>query len=131
VKRIPAGTQLVRWSGVDKLPETIRHQVVVNGAGKVRVSLRYKPDDRRAPLVCHLLNQNYDIQADDVRPTDVTVSISRSFLNKVMRGVPKRAVVRTPRRPPQEIPVKLDSDRLTFSVPNLGFWAIVEISAGG
>ncbi|MCS7187101.1 MAG: hypothetical protein RMK89_09135 [Armatimonadota bacterium] len=128
-KEIHPKTQVIQWNGLDKLPETIRHQVSVKGDGEVRVSLRYKPDSLKAPIVCHLLNQNYDVQTDDVRPTDVTVFISRSLLSKAMRGEPRQAIVRMPKRPPQRVPVRLDKEGLTFSVENLGLWAVVEISA--
>ncbi len=129
LKQVPQKTKVIQWQGIDKLPEFIRHQVIVKGSDKVRVSLRYKPDDANAPLVCHLLNQDYDLQADDVRPIDVTISIDRSLLSKAMGSVPKRVVVRTPKRSPERVSFRLDKDELILSVPNLGLWAIVEISA--
>ncbi len=129
MKQVPPKVKITQWDGVGKLPEAFRHQVVVKGSDKVRVSLRHKPSDPKAPIVCHLLNQDYDVQADEVRPIDVTVSISRSLLSKAMKGVPKRVVIRTPKHPPQQVSVSLDKDALTFSVPNLGLWAIVEIPA--
>jgi hypothetical protein len=43
--------------------------------------------------------------------------------------MPRRAILRTPTTPPREIPIRLDGDWLTFTVPELNFWALVEIAA--
>ena len=123
-----AKVSVVQWQGIEKLPESAFRQVRVSGE-KVRVSLRYKPDDPKAPVVCHLLNQDYDLQSDDVRAKEVTVSVSRALLGKALKGIPKRAILRTPKTPPVEIPIRLEGDWLTFTVPELGFWAVVEIEA--
>jgi len=117
---------IVQWQGIDKLPEKVLRQVKLN-SGKVRVSLRYKPDDPTAPVICHLLNQDYDLQRDDVRPARVAVSINRLLLSKAIKDTPKRAILRTPMLASEEIPIQLDGDWLTFTVPELGFWALIEI----
>jgi hypothetical protein len=123
-----AKVSVVQWQGIEKLPESAFRQVRVSGE-KVRVSLRYKPDDPKAPVVCHLLNQDYDLQSDDVQPKEVIVSVSRLLLSKALRGTPKRAILRTPTTPPREISICLNGDWLKFTVPELGFWALVEITA--
>ena len=123
-----AKVSVVQWQGIEKLPESASRQVKVSGE-KVRVSLRYKPDDPKAPVVCHLLNQDYDLQSDEVRPKEVTVSVNRLLLVKAFKDMPRRAILRTPTTPPREIPIRLDGDWLTFTVPELNFWALVEIAA--
>jgi hypothetical protein len=122
-----AKVSVVQWQGIEKLPESASRQVKVSGE-KVRVSLRYKPDDPKAPVVCHLLNQDYDLQSDEVRPKEVTVSVNRLLLVKAFKDMPRRAILRTPTTPPREIPIRLDGDWLTFTVPELNFWALVEIA---
>jgi len=122
-----AKVSVVRWQGIEQLPESAFRQVRVRGE-KVRVSLRYNPDDPKAPVVCHLLNQDYDLQSDDVRPKEFIVSINRMLLDKALRGTPRGAILRTPTTLPKEIPLQLNGDRLTFTVPELGFWALVEIA---
>jgi len=121
-----AKVSVVQWQGVEKLPESAFRQVRVSGE-KVRVALRYKPDDLKAPVVCHLLNQDYDLQKDDVRPKEVAVSVNLLLLVKALKDMPKRAILRTPAGLPKEIPLQLNGDWLTFTVPELGFWAVVEI----
>ncbi|MCS7191916.1 MAG: beta-galactosidase [Armatimonadetes bacterium] len=127
-KQIPTQNQVIRWHGFDGLPERIRHQVVVKGSEKVRVSLRYKLDNPKAPIVCHLLNQDYDFQIDDVRPVDVSVSISLSLLKRASKRIPKFAILHVPNQQPQKVSVQVEGDMLNFSVIQLGFWAIVEFT---
>ncbi|MGQ9462104.1 MAG: beta-galactosidase [Candidatus Fervidibacter sp.] len=118
---------VIQWRSLKDLPEPFRLQVIVKGSEKVRVSLRYKRGDLKAPVVCHLLNQDYDIQTDDVRPASVSVSISRPLLSKALRGTPKSATIYAPGGKPMRVPVKVEGERVSFSVPELGLWAIVAI----
>ncbi len=121
------GKSVLVWQGLDKLPEEVRKQVLAEGAPRVRVSLRYNPNDPEAPVVCHLLNQDYDVQSDEVRPANVTVTISRALLRKALRRDPTEAIVHFPAQPPTRVPVEQESGAIRFTVPRLGFWAIVAI----
>lgn len=117
----------LRWRGLESLPEQLRKQVIIKGSEKVRVSLRYKPNTPNAPVVCHLLNQDYDPQLDDVRPVNVSISVSLSLIKRVCRIVPTIAIVHSPKRELQQASVCIENDMLTFTVPNLSLWAIVEL----
>lgn len=115
------------WRGLGELPKELQRQVLVEGASNVRISLRYNPRDPKAPVVCHLLNQDYDVETDEVRPTDVKVTLSEALLRKALHHQPREVVLHLPNKPPQRIPLERRNGAVQFAVPHLGFWAIVAI----
>jgi len=122
-----ASAQVVRWEGLAQLPDAVRKQVLVRGSGQIRVSLRHKPFDPTAPLICHLLNQNYDLQEDAVSPVDVQVSLSPRLLDKA--GF-REALVYMPARAPVCVPIARAEGAVSFEVRQLGLWALVELKGG-
>lgn len=108
------------WKGLAQLPDAIKKQVVVNGSDRVRVSLRCKPN---APLVCHVLNQNYDKDKDDVQPVDVQITLNGDLLKKDAR----EAIIHAPQRDPVRAPMMKNGDAMSFEVKGLGLWAVVEV----
>ncbi|MBC7326797.1 beta-galactosidase [bacterium] len=119
--------KILQWEGYDSLPWEFRNQVIVRGSDKLRVSLRYKPGSANAPIVCHLLNQDYDFERDDVRPVDIEVSLSKALLGKVLKSFPGKASVYIPGKPMQKVNLKISDERISFNLTNLGLWAIVVI----
>ena len=117
----------IKWNGIGSLPKTFRGEIKVSGSDKVRVSLRYKPKDANAPVVCHILNQDYELEKDDVRPADVEISISGKLLSKALKKTPKEAMIYMPGRPAGKINLKIEGDRISFKVEGLGLWAIVSL----
>ena len=117
----------LQWRGLESLPEQLHKQVIVKGGEKIRVSLRYKPNTPNAPIVCHLLNQDYDIHLDDARPANVSISINPSLIKRARSIVPKTAIIHAPKQELQQASVRVENNMLTFTVPHLGLWAIVEL----
>jgi hypothetical protein len=115
-------------SGSD-LNETLSRQVdvIVDGSERTYVSLRYDPISEGKPVVCHLLNQNYSFDADDVTPVSVRVSVSKSLLKKAGKPIVRYGVIHTPGRSPIEIEVTDRGDMISFQVDQLGLWCIVSI----
>ena len=57
-----AGERLVTWAGISDLLERVGIDIDVNGAENLSVLLRYRPDEADGPVICHLLNSNYDLR---------------------------------------------------------------------
>lgn len=119
--------KLVVWNGLEDIPESYRRQVLIKGSEKIRVSLRYKPGSKDAPIVCHLLNQDYDLEKDDVRPADVEVSISLSLLERVLKERGEEAILYQPASEPQKIKIEISEGRVRFRIKGLGLLAIAAI----
>ena len=118
---------IIKWNGIEGLPKNLREEIKVSGSDKVRVSLRYKLKEANAPVVCHILNQDYDLEKDDVRPTDVEISISLKLLSKALKKTPKEAIVYMPQRPAKKINLLVGQDRVSFRIEGLGLWAMVSL----
>ena len=120
--------RVVQWKNRAGLPEAIKQQVSVKGSDRIRLSLRYNPNHPDAPVVCHLLNQNYDPKRDDVHPTDVRISIRKDLLEKASSGNDiKTAQIHVPKREPAQLEIVESNNVITFEVKNLGLWAIIEL----
>ncbi|MFQ6039288.1 MAG: hypothetical protein ACE5PV_00420 [Candidatus Poribacteria bacterium] len=123
-------TQVVRWESLSELPDAIKNNLIVEKTDRVRASIRYKPGDFNAPIVCHLLNQNYELGKDEVHPVDVRVTLNRDWVRKTAGNYDiRKAVIHTPKNAPVELPVVKTDDKISFEVKDLGLWAIVELRA--
>lgn len=115
-------THRARGKVFDTVEEALAHiepAVRVGGAENVWAMPRVK---RGAPAVVHLLNRNYDAEADDVRPLHnvrVTVRPEALGLARV-----QRCILYSPGAEPQELKVEGN----TITVPELGLWAVLRIA---
>ncbi|MBM3239772.1 hypothetical protein FJZ31_26105 [Candidatus Poribacteria bacterium] len=118
--------KVIQWKGLSALPNAIN--IAVEGSDRVRVSVRYNPDDSNGPIVCHLLNQNYEKEKDDVYPVDVRVALNKDLVAKAIENSDiHTAVIHLPKREPVRLPVVKTGDSISFEVKDLGLWAIVEL----
>jgi hypothetical protein len=102
--------------GVEEALAKVHPAVRVEGTDRVRALPRLKPGDS---VVIHLLNRDYDPEADDVRPLHhVTVALDPSAGGLATAD---RCTLFVPGAKPRELPV-LDH-RVT--VPELGLWAVL------
>ncbi len=111
----------------DALPREVRRQVKVEGSKKVRVSLRFNRSQPSAPLVCHLLNQDYDLKSDDVKPVNVSVILDEKFLKRARVVTPQFAILHQPGQEPQRLQLTRSGSGISFRVRELGVWGIVEL----
>jgi hypothetical protein len=119
--------QVLEWKKLTDLPEAITRQVVVDGSDQVRVSLRSKPGNTKTPLICQVMNQNYDLEKDAIQPAAIRVSIDQKLVEPITRKTPfRRAIAHFPDRESMPISIAQTGDRLSFSIEKLGLWAIVE-----
>jgi hypothetical protein len=128
-KTLPAGQQEIYEKArakkiwLDALPRQLKSQVIVRGSGKVRAFLRHKPSDDSAPLVCHLVNQDYDLKADDVKPAKLKLMIGRGIWPKPV----KRALLHQPGKESVVLSVVSEERGASVTISDLGIWGIVEL----
>ena len=120
-----AGDSLVAWSGASDLLNNVGRDIRISGAEKVSVQLRHQPTEVDAPLICHLLNSNYDIESDCYESLrDIELTISGSLLDRTF----SRAMLYAPEEPPREIACRtIDSDTV-LTVPQMNMWAIITLA---
>lgn len=121
-------TEIVQWQGLSTLPISLKEKITIQGADRLRVSIRHRPSSPDSPIVCHVLNLQYEEDADKVRPADVEVSISEDLL-RLHEGykIPEIAILHEPNRQSQELPVINKGGRVTLQIREMGFWGIVEL----
>ncbi len=119
------GEKLLTYRGADDLLSQLDADINIAGADNISVLLRHKPDDEGAPLVCHLLNANYDADADGYETArDLELRIDHRLLGRTFT----RAWLFAPGREPREIACRADAQMTTITVPELDMWAIVRLS---
>ena len=71
----------IAWTDLADIQRRITPWVTVQGSDKVWALPRTKANDPQSPLVIHLLNQDYDADADKMRPAEgLTVQVSKALL---------------------------------------------------
>ncbi len=125
LREITGNDKIIRWKSIADLPTAIKNQVTVEGADRIRVSLRYNPD---GPVVCHILNQNYELERDDVIPADIRITLQKQLLNKANQWSRyKSATIYSPNQDPVQTSVSTDGETIQFELKKVGLWAIVEL----
>lgn len=114
-----AGRQIVKWKGVDAMPEKIKEQTTIEGSEQVRISIRYNPDSSELPIICHLLNQNYEPEIDEVQPVDIRISLNKRLLKK-FGFVPHSATIHTFKHESSQLQTSLNDEFISFDVEELG-----------
>ena len=95
------------------------------GAAGVIALPRYHPGDLSAPAVCHLLNRNYDAAAERfLPPGPFRLRIPRAIYGQGFW----RAILHEPGREKQSLTVMQDADFSELALPNLDYWAMLELS---
>ncbi|MGC9328519.1 MAG: hypothetical protein ACP5I1_12860 [Candidatus Hinthialibacter sp.] len=121
------GLQIIEWNGIESLPEAFQQCIITDKPDYVRVSLRVKLDQPAAPLVCHVLNQNYKPGADSIAPCDTTVAIAKPLLSQAGKSQISRAIIHEPDKESRTVDVQSNDSAFSFTLDSLGLWAIVEL----
>ncbi len=120
-----AGDRLVTWTGIDDLLERLGRAIEISGANNVCALPRHQPAAPDAPVICHLLNSNYDLESDrflTLRGFELRIAnrmLGRSF---------SRATLYAPGSSPRAIECRADGDATVVSIPRLDMWAIVKLA---
>jgi len=122
-----AKDRLVAWGDMERLEELVPRQVGITGAESITAIPREVPGDAERPFVVHLVNRNYDGEADAmVRQGPFTLALRRSLLDGA--DVVK-ATMHCPGQEPVELALKHTADGVEATVPALDLWGIVALEA--
>lgn len=123
IDRLRREGRLVAWKGPETLASLPTSWTKVDGADRVWAVLRRDPSGKSA--VCHLLNRDYDASTDRVRPTGpFTVTVSAEATGRQLRS----AVLYAPGAGPRPLKASYRGESITFEVPSLPLWAVVQLS---
>jgi len=118
--------RLVVWPDQAALEKLLPQPIQVQGSDQVFVVPRIRPDDPKSPVVLHLVSRAYRMPEDRMEvQKGFTVRLRLDILDQRR---PKRAVLHAPKADPQNLPVSSENDSLSVEVPQLDFWALVELS---
>ncbi len=119
-----AANQLVTWSTADNLIKAVGHDVAVSGPGNLSVLPRVQPENADSPLICHLLNSNYDPQTDGYNvQRKVELTIRESLLGRVYRS----ATFFAPGQAPRAVDCRADAGATVVTFEDLPMWGIVKL----
>jgi hypothetical protein len=118
--------RLVEWEGRETLASLPTVWVEMTGVEHVWAVLRERPTGESAVL--HLLNRDYDAAADRVRPTGrFTVTVRAGRSGREFRT----AVLYAPGAEPRPLKVSRDGGSISFEVPSLSLWTVVQLNPNG
>ena len=99
--------------------------MTVSGSDKILVFPRIKPADPAAPVVLHLLNQDYDGPSDAMRPQQkLTVRLRRDLLPEHPFTT---ATLHAPQQPSLRLDIRTDATQVEIDLPGLTLWGVVEL----
>ena len=117
--------RLVVWPDDETLARLVPEPITVSGSDKVLVFPRTVPANADAPVVLHVLNQDYDGQQDVMRPQQkFTLRVRRDLL-------PNRqfttATLHSPQQDAVSLEIRADTTHIEIDVPELMLWGMVEL----
>jgi len=123
--QVEADGRLVVWPDKAALAKLIGEPVAIEGAKQVWAVPRAIPGDRKAPVMVHLLNRNYDGERDATVPQKgLTLRLHRDHLGGRKFA---KATLHAPKAEPRDLELTSDRHHTTVAVSELALWAIVEL----
>ncbi|MCS7305725.1 MAG: hypothetical protein NZ602_11550, partial [Thermoguttaceae bacterium] len=118
--------RLVVWPDEQALEKLLPRPIQVQGSDQVLAVPRIRPDDPKSPVVLHLVNRAYRMPEDRM---EVQKGFTIRLRQDILGGrVPKKAVLHVPKGDPQNLTVSVEPPWISVQVPQLDFWALVELS---
>ena len=108
------------------LPDDTRTQLRVESAGKFLVSVRWRGQAGRRPIVLHLLNRTYNQQTDSVAPAEVTIHLGNALLRRA-GCTPREATVLSPDGRTLTVRLRPSRNEVTLEVSSAGLWTVVRL----
>ena len=122
-KLASAGERLVTWSSAESLIASVGQDIEVRGAPNLCVLPRHQPENADTPLVCHLLNSNYDAGTDRYQSqSGVELTIGAGMLG---RGYTS-ATLYAPGQMPVAVECRASDAAASVTIPSLSMWAILK-----
>jgi len=117
--------RLVTWPDEGRLFSLVPRQVALDGAEDIAILPRAVPGAADRPFVCHLVNQNYDPEADaPVKQTGFRLTLASSLFGGARIAA---ATLYAPEREPVELTLSHKPDAVELLVPELDLWAVVKL----
>ena len=120
-----AGPRLQAYRGAADLKERFGGDFQLSGGSGVSVLPRHQPDDESAPVVCHLLNANYELDSDSYQ---VLRGLQLRIRGELLGRTFSRATLYAPGAAPQPVPCSQDDDGTTVTIPELTMWAVLALA---
>ncbi len=118
------GQRLVTWTNVDDLLDKIGADIQVHGAEEVTALPRRKPNIPDSPLICHLLNSNYNPETDRYAALNsVTVTIAKGMLGRTFSS----ATLYSPDHEPIALDCRVAEAGTAAVIAELGMWAVLKL----
>ncbi len=118
------GGRLHTWSGLEDLLAVAGRDIEVLGAPGLCIVPRSQPGSPESPLILHLLNANYDPEADSFTPQrDFQLRIARPLLGRRY----SEATLYAPGASPQAVDCRQEAEATVVSAPRLDMWAILKL----
>ncbi|MHC4251306.1 MAG: hypothetical protein ACYS9X_19475, partial [Planctomycetota bacterium] len=115
----------VTWTNAAEVLARVKPLVAVEDAPKVWALPRRIPSRPGAPVVIHLLNQDYDEKADAMRGK---VGFKVRVRNALLPGGARRKVTLfAPGAEPKPAAIAVEGDDLVVTVPTLELWGILKL----
>ena len=116
--------RLRTWSGEADLLNRVEQVVTVRGAENLSVLPRHQPGREDSPVVCHLLNSNYDLETDEFRPLrHVSLELKGDLLGKAF----SRATLYAPQRAPRAVECRQSGANTIVALPEMDMWAVIKL----
>ncbi len=120
------GDRSLTWSGIDTLLDKVGGDIGISGADNISVLPRYRPDEADSPLICHLLNSNYDLQTDQfITQRDIQLTISNDMMGRRFA----KPVLYAPGQDPQLLQYRSDGAETVIFIPQMDMWAIIQLES--
>ncbi len=114
---------VLTWSGADDLISSVGQDIEVAGEN-LSLLPRIQPGNANSPLICHLLNSNYDPQTDSYRnQSHVELTVESGMVSRIYTS----ATLFAPGQAPVAVDCRASETSTKVTIPNLGMWAILKL----
>lgn len=119
--------RVVKWNGINSVLSRAQKLVAADPSdGKIWVLPRVRPGDRKAPLVCHVLNRVFDAKAERMDPQrNVKVSLHRAIFENRKR---EKCTIYVERQRARDLPVSINGDMVEVTLPELELWGVLRFA---
>ena len=122
-KLADAAIPVLTWSGADDLISSVGQDIEV-ASENLSVLPRIQPGNANSPLICHLLNSNYDPQTDSYRnQSHVELTVESGMVSRIYTS----ATLFAPGQAPVAVDCRASETSTKVTIPNLGMWAILKL----
>ena len=118
------GERLLTWTNADDLLDKAGADIQVAGGENITVLPRHKPGMPDAPLICHLLNSNYDPESDRYATlNDITLTIAKGMLGCAF----STGTLYSPDHAPLQVDCRVTESGTVIDIPKLGMWGALKL----